>query len=188
MIYTFRFISDEVDNFVLDINIGSKQTFGQLHKTIQKALDFDDSQLASFYTSNDDWEKEEEVPLMDMGNNEESSLMDDTSIDTYFDAKNQKLLYIFDFFEERLLFGNLVKIADGDDTSKLPVVSRLNGEIPLQTLGAMDEDDEEEYDYDEDDFPDEKDGDDYSKYDDEGDDYYGNDFADDYNSYDDRDY
>ena len=52
MIYTFRFISNEEENFVLDVNINHDQTFEDLHLAIQKTLEYDSSQMASFFTSN----------------------------------------------------------------------------------------------------------------------------------------
>ena len=38
MIFTFRFISDEEDSFLLDININHDQTFEELHNKIQETF------------------------------------------------------------------------------------------------------------------------------------------------------
>jgi hypothetical protein len=79
MIYTFRFISDEEDSFVIDVNINHNQTFEQLHKVLQTTLNYDQNQLASFFSATEAWEKEQEIALLDMG--------DDSSVLTMANTK-----------------------------------------------------------------------------------------------------
>ena len=64
MIFTIRFISDEEEDFIMDVNVLSSQTFEQLHLLIQNALKFDNAQLASFFVSNENWEKLDEMLRM----------------------------------------------------------------------------------------------------------------------------
>lgn len=133
MIYTFRFISDEHEDFILDVNISHDQTFEQLHDIIQEKLDYDPSQMASFFVSNDSWEKLQEITQVDMGE-ENAHTMDKTTIDKLFHNKNERLLYIFDYYSERLLFGSVSRLIDAESPIPLPSVSRLEGTIPAQTL------------------------------------------------------
>lgn len=158
MIFTFRFISDEEENFVLDVNINHNQTFEQLHIAIQDTLKFDASQLASFFTSNEEWEKLHEITLVDMGGDSLVKTMSETTIENFFSKKDQRILYIFDYFNERLFFGSLIRTIDAESPIELPSVSKLEGIIPLQfdssnTLKNMDFDFEEsredEFDFDE---------------------------------------
>jgi hypothetical protein len=72
------------------------------HNLIQDELEFDKSQLASFFMATDNWEKEEEFTLFDMGTG--SSTLDVAVLEDIIFRKNQKLLYVFDFFNERALF------------------------------------------------------------------------------------
>ena len=132
MIYTFRFISNEEESFVLDININHDQTFEDLHLAIQNTLNYDPSQMASFFTSNNDWEKLEEIAGMDMGLDIPVKSMSNTKIENCFNEKNQRILYIFDFLSERLFFGSVTRLIDADPPIKLPSVSRLEGKIPNQ--------------------------------------------------------
>lgn len=67
MIYKFTILSDETDNFVRIIQIDADATFYDFHKAIQKACDYKDDQLTSFFICEDDWEKREEITLEDMG-------------------------------------------------------------------------------------------------------------------------
>ena len=132
MIYTFRFISDEEDTFMIDVNINHNQTLEQLHNAIQKTLKFDANQLASFYTSNDQWEKIDEIALLAMDEDADVKIMKDTYIDDLFTEKNQCLLYVFDYFNERLFFGSITRTIDAKSPIKLPSISKLEGQIPPQ--------------------------------------------------------
>ena len=137
MIFTFRFISDEEDSFVLDVNINHDQTFLQLHQAIQKALDYDSQQMASFFNSNDDWEKLDEITTMDMGSDTPVKIMSETKVEDFYSEKNQRILYVFDFFAERLLFGSVTRTIDAEPPIELPSVSRIEGKIPEQ-LSSVD--------------------------------------------------
>lgn len=132
MIITFRFISDEEDDFVLDVNIKHDQTFLELHEAIQKQLDFDPTQLASFVKSNEEWEKLDEIALMDMGEDTQVHIMAETKIEYFISQKNERILYIYDFFEERLFFGSITRIIDQESPIPLPSVSRYEGIVPMQ--------------------------------------------------------
>lgn len=151
MIFTFRFISDEHENFILDVNINHDQTFMQLNEAIQKALNYDANQLASFFTSNSHWEKQHEITLLEMGGDSLVKTMDNTKIEAFFSKKDERILYVFDYFNERLLFGSVIRIIDAKPPIQLPSVSKLEGEIPAQyssinTLENMEMDFEEESD------------------------------------------
>jgi len=132
MIYTFRFITDEEESFVLDVNINHDQTFEQLHRVIQKTLKYDSNQLASFFTSNEYWEKLHEVTLVDMGGDSLVKIMSATKIEEFFSKKDQRLLYVFDYFNERLFFGSLIRIINAESPVELPSVSKFEGRIPPQ--------------------------------------------------------
>ncbi|MEM9022857.1 MAG: hypothetical protein AAGB22_03900, partial [Bacteroidota bacterium] len=65
-IVQFRVVIDHEDDVFRDIEIRVDQSFEALHLAIQQAFGFDDSQMASFYQSNENWDKGEEIGLMDM--------------------------------------------------------------------------------------------------------------------------
>ncbi len=177
MILTFRFISDEEESFVLDLNINHDQSFLQMHQKIQETLGYDASQMSSFFISNQNWEKLNEITLIDMGYNDQVQVMSDTLIGDYFSATKQNLLYVFDLFAERLLFASVTRVIDAEPPIELPSVSKFEGNVPPQNVdeqeGMYDMDDEE-FGYDEDEeegesFDDDSlEGDDFSSgYDDE---------------------
>ena len=67
MIYKFRLLSDEVDDFRRDIEISADATFKELHTAILESVNYPDDQMTSFFICNDRWIKEVEITLEDMG-------------------------------------------------------------------------------------------------------------------------
>jgi len=102
MVYKFVVLSDEDESFVREFEFLDSHTLMDFHNLIQDELEFDKSQMASFYLATDNWEKEEEFTLFDMGTG--SSTMEVALLEDIIFRKNQKLLYVFDFFNDRALF------------------------------------------------------------------------------------
>ena len=61
MIYKFRIVSDEVDNFKREICIDSDASFLELHDAILDSVGFSKDQMTSFFICDDDWEKKTEI-------------------------------------------------------------------------------------------------------------------------------
>lgn len=135
MVYKFRIISDEVDNFYRDIEILGSQTFYQFHKLMQDDLGWDSQQMASFFVSNIQWEKIREITLyeMDMDGETDAVVMDVAAIDEFVKEEKQRLLYVFDIFNERLFFIELIGIFPINKELKYPVISDKLGDGPEQS-------------------------------------------------------
>ena len=135
MIYRFTIISDEVDNFVREIQIDPEATFYDFHETILSSVGFKDDQMTSFFICDDDWEKEKEVTLEEMDSNPEmdSWVMKETQLNELIEDEKQKLLYVFDYLTERCFFIELSEIITGKEIKK-PVCSRKEGNPPVQVL------------------------------------------------------
>ena len=69
MIYRFTIISDEVDDFVREIQIDPEATFYDFHEAILKSAGYTNDQMTSFFICDDDWEKEKEITLEEMDDN-----------------------------------------------------------------------------------------------------------------------
>ena len=67
-IYKFRILLESKEEYEIfrDVEIKSTQNFDDLHEIIVAAYGFDNLQMASFYVSNDEWEKGQEISLFDM--------------------------------------------------------------------------------------------------------------------------
>ncbi len=136
MVYKFRLISDEVKDFVRDIEILSEQTFYDLHSTMVEDFHYDRSQLASFFLTNGEWEKLQEFTLFDMSEDRKhhTSLMDKCTLKNYIDLPRQRMLYIFDIFNERLIFIELTETIQTPDSGHYPRITYSEGHPPRQIL------------------------------------------------------
>ncbi len=136
MVYKFRIISDEVDDFLREIKIDSEASFYDLHEAILKSVGYKDDQMTSFFVCDDNWEKETEITLEDMGQSsseEDTYVMKETKLNELLEDEKQKLLYVFDPLSERVFFIELSEIITGKELDKA-VCSRKSGEAPQQTI------------------------------------------------------
>lgn len=116
MIYKINFMSEEVDNFKLTFEASSEATFLDLHKAILDAVGYPDDQMTSFFMCNENWEKGQEVTLVEMGDSfdYDNMTMEETHLDELLYEQKQRLLYVFDPMFDRSFFGSLSKIDAGD--------------------------------------------------------------------------
>lgn len=135
MIYRFTLISDEVDDFVREIQIDPEATFYDFHKAILKSVNYTDDQMTSFFICDDYWEREKEVTLEEMDDNPEidSWVMKDTRINELVEDEKQKLLYVFDYMTERSFFIELSEIITGRHIKEAKC-TKSQGEPPKQTV------------------------------------------------------
>ncbi|MDL2277936.1 hypothetical protein LJC57_05015 [Parabacteroides sp. OttesenSCG-928-G07] len=135
MLFRFLILSDEVDDFRLDIVIDSEATFHDLHTTILDAIGYTKDQITSFFICDDDWSKKTEITLieMDTSSEEDSYIMEETPLEELLEDEQQKLLYVFDYLTERAFFMELREIITGQSAQK-PVVKRLEGMPPAQFI------------------------------------------------------
>lgn len=132
MVYKFVVLSDEDESFVREFDFLESHTLLDFHHMIQDELEFDKSQMASFFMATDNWEKEEEFTLFDMGTG--SSTMEVAVLDDIIFKKNQKLLYIFDFFNERALFVEYTGEAKEQAGREYPICTNSKGLPPKQVI------------------------------------------------------
>ena len=132
MVFHFLILSGEDEDFVREILIDAKSTFLDFHKAIQESVGYDQGQLASFFVSNDDWEKGQEISIMQMDETADSLLMDEQKLTAYIDEAKDRLIYTFDFFGNRGFFVEVLSVADRD--VKEPALVRAEGDAPDQIL------------------------------------------------------
>jgi len=132
MLYKFVVLSDEDESFVREFDFLDTHTLLDFHNQIQDELEFDKSQMASFFMATDNWEKEEEFTLFDMGTG--SSTMDAAVLEDIIFRKNQKLLYVFDFFNERALFVEYTGEAKEVEGREMPACTNSKGVPPKQVI------------------------------------------------------
>jgi hypothetical protein len=132
MVYKFVVLSDEDESFVREFEFLDSHTLLDFHNMLQEELEFDKSQMASFYLATDSWEKEEEFTLFDMGTG--SSTMEAAVLEDIIFKKNQKLLYVFDFFNERGLFVEYTGETEEVKGREYPSCTNSKGLPPKQVI------------------------------------------------------
>ena len=134
MIYLFRIISNEDQEFYRDLVIEGSDTFLDFHSALQKDLGYDPSQLASFFITNEHWEKQQEITLIDMMQDPEqlAITMDQATLDEFITEETQRMIYVFDFFAERAFFIELLEQSDQTSPRDTPFIGHAKGEAPPQ--------------------------------------------------------
>lgn len=113
--YKFRVLidTDKDEEIFRDIAIDPNDNFESFYQTIISSFEFAGDQLASFYGSNESWDKGQEVALMDMGmgNNEEVLLlMKETSVNELVKSTGDRLILVYDFLKMWCFLIELVEI------------------------------------------------------------------------------
>jgi hypothetical protein len=135
MIFHFRIISQESQNFHLEVKLAEYHTFFDFHSIIQKSLGYESHQLASFFISDSRWLKLKEISMLDLGMNGAAYfIMQKTKLADLLHSKGQKLIYTFDFINDRSLLLELTEIIMEKNLSE-PLVTSKVGDAPVQVLG-----------------------------------------------------
>ncbi len=139
MIYNFRIVSDEADNFKREIQIDADATFLDLRNAICESVGYDKTQLSSFFICDDHWEREQEISLEDMGtdSSQDVYLMEDTPLIDFIEDEGQRLVWVFDYLTERSFFIEMKRSVPGKHL-KDPLCSIAMGEAPSQFVDMDD--------------------------------------------------
>lgn len=133
MVFKFTILSDELDDFIRIIDIDSESTFFDLHNAILDSVNFDKNQLTSFFLCTDEWEKGQEITLIEMESSSEydNLIMEETVLREFLDDEKQKILYVFDIISDRAFFIELSEIITGKNLEK-PICTTSTGIPPAQ--------------------------------------------------------
>ena len=131
----FRIYYEDDDAVYRDVVIKHNQTFLDLHNAILKAYDFDNKHAATFYRSNDYWQRGREISFekYDKEYKAEPLIMANTSIGSEIRDTNQKFIYVYDFAKNWTFLVELINVAK-EESSKIiyPATSRTEGIGPQQ--------------------------------------------------------
>ena len=104
MDYRFEISLPTSSDFRCEIAVGGEQTFQQFHDKIVETLNYDSSQMASFFTLDRMGNRVKEIALMDMTMEDEESetlVMDNTKISDIIKPGCLELEYVYDFFSNK---------------------------------------------------------------------------------------
>jgi predicted metalloprotease with PDZ domain len=139
MTYCFILISDEVDDFMREIQIDPEATFLDFHKAILTSCGYTDDQLTQFSICDSRWNKLTDITLMDMTTSpdEDSFIMESTRLNEFLTEEKQHVLFTYDLLADRSFFIELVEIISRKDTAT-PTVVRSQGNPPIQSMSVDD--------------------------------------------------
>lgn len=153
-ILKFRVYLEEDDSVYRDVAIRHKQSFFELHEAVLKAFEFDSKHQATFYRSNDNWQRGREISLEKYDKSYKAAplLMKETTIGSEIKDPNQKFIFVYDFTKLWTFLVELINVTK-EENPKLnyPCMVRKEGIAPSQygtksLLGERFADVEEKYD------------------------------------------
>jgi len=134
-LYRFRVTFEDYDDVSRDIDVKSNQTFLDLHKAIHQSTGYNPEYPSSFYISNDQWMKGEEITYLPNQKriDRKIPLMEKIKLSSFIDDPHQKFYYTFNFDRPFDFHVELMKIILDDAPGvTYPAVVRSVGEAPKQ--------------------------------------------------------
>lgn len=134
-LYRFRVTFEDYDEVSRDIDVKSNQTFEDLHRAINQSTGYNPEFPSSFYISNDQWIKGEEITYLPNKKRIERKipLMEKIKLSSFIDDPHQKFYYTFNFDRPFDFHVELMKIIlDETPGATYPLVVRSAGEAPKQ--------------------------------------------------------
>jgi hypothetical protein len=134
-LYRFKVTFEDYDDVTREIDIKSTQSFEDLHRAIHQSTGYNCEFPSSFYISNDQWIKGEEITYLpnqrriDRG----VALMDKVKLSNRIDDPHQKFYYTFNFDRPFDFHVELLKIIlDETPGTTYPAIIKSVGEAPKQ--------------------------------------------------------
>ncbi len=146
-----------------DIIIDENDNFESLYNAIISSFRFQGDQMASFYISNDNWDKGHEISLMDMNYGDESidevaSVMSGAVLRDFMEFPDQKVILVYDFLRMWIFLIELIE--KSDEVVEAPQTLLAVGMAPPEDSRIVQLEDEEDDAFgfeEEDDFGDDND-------------------------------
>ena len=154
-ILKFRVYFEEDDTIYRDVAIKHTQSFYELHQAILKCYEFDSIHQATFYRSNDNWQRGRAISLEkyeDVDFKVDPLDMFETTIGSEIKDTEQKFIYVYDFKKNWSFHIQLIGVSkEVNPKLTYPAITRKEGIGPSQygiksILGDKFADIEEKYD------------------------------------------
>ncbi len=139
MVIKFRILLDTEKNVFRDIEIEDSQTFEALQYSILDAFEWEADEMASFYASNEDWEKGDEIPLMDIQEEfgpKSLAVMSEVTLADHIKTVGQKYIYVFDFLLMWCFYVDVLEIKKPEEGAEYPLLTLVYGDVPSRTEKA----------------------------------------------------
>ena len=131
-IYRIRAILDDKEDIIRDFEIEANSSLNDLHYYINKSFGFNGTELACFYKSNSKWEQGEELPLIDL--NEENQSLAKILINEILTDSLKQLIYVYDFFKLWTFYIQVVEEVEIVENQNYPRLIFSHGKISESKL------------------------------------------------------
>jgi hypothetical protein len=143
-ILKFRGYFEEDETIYRDVAIRHTQSFRDLYESVLKAYEFDNKHQATFFRSNDKWQRGREITLSVYEKEYQAPplLMDETTIGAEIRNPNQRFVLVYDFSRNWVFHLELINVAKEEDAKlSYPAITRVEGIAPSQygTKGLLGE-------------------------------------------------
>lgn len=131
----FRVYWEDDDQIYRDIEIKGSQTFLELHHGILKAFEFDSKHAASFFESNERWQRNREISSEVLVNKKDAPAlsMTKTPVSALVSLPDQKFVYVYDRIKHWTFLVELIGVSkDIDPKRTYPFMVRKEGVAPGQ--------------------------------------------------------
>ena len=127
-----RIVADTQEDIFVDFNINNDCSFKDIHDFLINKFNLDELEMSSFYYSNDQWDKGEEITLVNMNFEDENTFkfMEATLLKDVFKEENFKFLYVNDFLNMNIFYVEILKESNVNKNEKVAVLHELGNYTP----------------------------------------------------------
>ena len=143
MKYNIRVILESKEDVIRNIEINSDCLLSELHYYLIECFDLNKNELASFYTTNNELEINDEIPLISF--EDRGSNMQNTKLEVVLDEHNNNLIYVYDYMKMwRFLIELKSKEEDFDFKKCLSKIGKMPKEAPEINFSLENQNEDEE--------------------------------------------
>jgi hypothetical protein len=130
-----RIVADTQEDIFADLRIHKENNFLTIHDFLVENFHLDKLEMSSFFYSSDDWDKGEEITLMNMniGDDQTVKFMESITINEVFKEKKFKFLYVNDFLNMNIFYVEILKESDLEDNETLKLLHKLGKYEPKKS-------------------------------------------------------
>lgn len=130
-VYKFKvFLDDEDEDFLREVELDANSTFEDLHFAILDAVGLNKDELASFYICDSLWNKEKEITLLDMSEDENKiDIMSECKLKNFINDNHQKIIYEYDFLNMWVFMIELIGTRQSKPKEKFPLFGKKIGKL-----------------------------------------------------------
>ena len=126
----FRIILNVKNDVLRDIIVDSSISLIEFSNIISSEFGFDSSEISTFHHTDENWEQLEEIKIFKI--DDQDKIMDNVSISNFFIARDDKLIFIYDFLNYWTFFVELYEVGEFNINDEKYLTINSIGEVPKE--------------------------------------------------------